>query len=294
LSSGLSNLKIAGVAVLLFFAVLLGVGIHHMISIGTCSSTGYSGDLGPVPYCPKGTGWWFLFLFAGIFGCLAGAGMAGSLAMVFGGIFGAIGVGSFTIILDKHTAGGSKAFGAIFGGCFAVVGIGAWAVIIKNALVVLKGASASGPSQFGGQPGGIVMARPAPTVPSRLGPRPTPPSAVPTHLTPPPPSAPAFESPFGEVAEQQDPIVAAYEAARASTPSPPPAAQTPIAQPPAPSAQPIIAANAQTLISGMKAIKQQIERDPAAEIAKLGELHAKGILTDAEFAAAKAKLLEQM
>ncbi len=277
MAAGLSNLKIAGVAVLLFFSVLLGVGIHHMISIGTCSSTGYSGNLGPVPYCPKGTGWWFLFLFAGIFGCLAGAGMAGSVAMVFGGIFGAIGIGSFTILLDKHTAGGSKAFGAIFGACFAIVGLIAWAAIIKNALTALRGPS---PQSMAGPPSGIVMARPAP---SRLVPRTTAPPVGPTHLTPP---APSFESPFGAVQEQQDPIVAAWESAKAPS--------APESAPAAPSAEPIIAANAQTLISGMKAIKQQVDRDPAAELAKLGELHAKGVLTDAEFAAAKAKLLERM
>ena len=43
---------------LLFGAVALGVGMHHLVATGTCSSTGYSSHYGPVPYCPKGTGWW--------------------------------------------------------------------------------------------------------------------------------------------------------------------------------------------------------------------------------------------
>ena len=66
-------IAIAGGALLLFSAVLLGVGIHHLVATGTCSSTGYSGNYGPVPYCPSGTGWWFAFVFGGIIGCLIGA-----------------------------------------------------------------------------------------------------------------------------------------------------------------------------------------------------------------------------
>jgi hypothetical protein len=114
---------IAGVAVLLFGGVLLGVGIHHLIRTGTCSSTGYSANYGPGPTCPSGTAWWMLFLFAGIILGLVGAGMAGSVGLVFAGIFGAIGLGSMSLLLDSHAPSGSQVFGGIFGGAFALVGL---------------------------------------------------------------------------------------------------------------------------------------------------------------------------
>ena len=117
-----SNRTIVGVAILLFTSVLMGVGIHHLVSTGTCSSTGYSGDYGPVPYCPSGTGWWIGFLMIGIFGGILGGFMAGgsTAGLINGSIFTAIGVGSLTVVLDKHAS--SKGFAAVFGGCFAVVG----------------------------------------------------------------------------------------------------------------------------------------------------------------------------
>jgi hypothetical protein len=107
-----SNLRIAGVALLLFSGVLLGVGIHHLIATGTCSSTGYSANYGPVPTCPSGTGWWFAFVFGGVIGGLIGALMAGSLGLVFAGLFGAIGFGALSILFDSHTQSGEKVFGA--------------------------------------------------------------------------------------------------------------------------------------------------------------------------------------
>ena len=92
---------------LLFSAVLLGVGMHHLVATGTCSSTGYSGSFGPVPHCPSGTGWWIAFLMVGIIGGLIGAAMAGNGALLFAAIFGAIGVGALTILFD-HTATSDK------------------------------------------------------------------------------------------------------------------------------------------------------------------------------------------
>ncbi len=72
-----SNRTIVGVAILLFTAVLMGVGIHHLVNTGTCSSTGYAANYGPVPYCPSGTGWWMAFLFIGIIGGIVGGALAG-------------------------------------------------------------------------------------------------------------------------------------------------------------------------------------------------------------------------
>jgi hypothetical protein len=125
--------RIAGVALLLFAAILLGVGIHHLVATGTCSSTGYSGSFGPVPHCPSGTGWWFAFVFGGIIGCLIGAAMAGNGSLIFAGIFGAIGFGALSLVLDSNAASGTQVFGAAFGGVFAVVGIAAWGVILVSA-----------------------------------------------------------------------------------------------------------------------------------------------------------------
>ena len=91
-----SNRTIVGVGVVLFSGVLLAVGIHHLVATGTCSSTGYWGNYGPVPYCPSGTGWWMLFLFAGIIGGIVGGFVSGgsSVGLINGGIFTAIGLGS--------------------------------------------------------------------------------------------------------------------------------------------------------------------------------------------------------
>jgi hypothetical protein len=132
----------------LFFSILLAVGIHHMVATGTCSSTGYSANYGPVPTCPSGTGWWFLFLFGGIFGALAGSFLAGSLALVFAGIFGGIGFGALTLILDSSAHSGTKIFAGVFGGCFAIVGVGAWIAVLSSALSGMR--SAGGKPSSGG------------------------------------------------------------------------------------------------------------------------------------------------
>jgi hypothetical protein len=173
-----SNTQIIGVAMVLFFSILLGVGIHHMVATGTCSSTGYSANYGPVPTCPSGTGWWFLFLFAGIIGALVGAMMAGTTALVFAGIFGGIGVGALTIILDSGTSNGTKIFGGVFGGCFAVVGIGAWIAVLNSAMGSMRSAGAR-PSPGGtGDPilgaYNAASSGAAPMAPPRPTPMPTP------------------------------------------------------------------------------------------------------------------------
>src|SRR5262249_12525631 len=141
LESSLSTVRIVGVALLLFSSILLGVGIHHLVATGTCSSTGYSSNYGPVPTCPSGTGAWLGFVFGGIIGALIGALMAGSVGLVFAGIFGAIGFGSLSIVLDSSASSGTKVFGAIFGGCFALVGVIAWIGVLSSALGSLRSGS---------------------------------------------------------------------------------------------------------------------------------------------------------
>jgi Short C-terminal domain len=265
----LTGWRIAGVATLLFSAILLGVGIHHLVATGTCSSTGYSANYGPVPTCPSGTGWWFAFLFGGIIGCLVGSALAGGVGFVFAGIFGAIGFGALTIVLDSSASNGTKVFGAIFGGCFALVGIVAWIAILKSAF-------------------GSVRARrpPSPSAPARAGS-----ARSPFGKADEPASAfgtPDAASAFGSASSEADPILSAYQASHASTAG---AAAAPAGHAVAPVAGAPAAAN---LIAGLKQIRQAAGNDSVDELSKLAELHRSGALTDAEFASAKAKLLGEM
>ncbi len=185
-----SNLRIVGVALLLFSAVLLGVGIHHVVATGTCSSTGYSANYGPVPTCPSGTGWWFAFVFGGVIGGLIGALMAGSLGLVFAGIFGAIGFGALSVLFDSHTQSGEKVFAAVFGGCFALVGVAAGAGVIASAIGSLRAPAAKSTTPR------------APTAASAF-------------------DAPRASSAFGTASKDADPILSAYNASRSAAPSAP-------------------------------------------------------------------------
>jgi hypothetical protein len=145
----LTAVRIVGVAILLFSAVLLGVGIHHLVATGTCSSTGYSANYGPVPHCPSGTGWWFAFVFGGIIGCLIGAAMAGNGGLIFAGIFGAIGFGALSLVLDSSAGSSTKVFGAAFGGVFALVGVIAGVFVVGGALSSLRSGTRSKQVRFG-------------------------------------------------------------------------------------------------------------------------------------------------
>jgi hypothetical protein len=158
----LSWVRIAGVALLLFSCVLLGVGIHHLVATGTCSSTGYSANYGPVPHCPAGTGWWFAFLFVGIFAALAGATMAGSMGLIFAGIFGAIGIGALTLAFDAHARNGTRVFGGVFGGVFALVGITAAVIVLVGAVSSLRSGRGSRQVRYGKTK---TSSRPAPSSP---------------------------------------------------------------------------------------------------------------------------------
>lgn len=252
-----SNLQIVGVGLMLFSSVLLGVGIHHLIATGTCSSTGYSANYGPVPTCPSGTGAWFAFVFGGIIGSLIGSLMAGGVGLVFAGIFGAIGFGSLSLVLDSHVHSGTKVFGGVFGGCFAAVGVVAGISVISSAVGSLR------------RPSGRSAPAHAPTASPGFG------TAQPVSAFGTPPAASAF----GGGSDEADPILSAYNASRgapssAPTPAPPSSAPSPLG-----------------LIPGLQAAKRAAPRDAVDELAKLADLHQSGALTDAEFAKAKAKLL---
>ncbi len=120
-----SNRTIIGVAMLLFGSVLLGVGMHHLIKTGTCSSTGYSSHYGRVPFCPAGTGWWILFVIGGIFLAVIGGLVSGgsSAILIVPAVFAGIGIGALTIAFDSSASSSSKTFGMIFGGAFALCGL---------------------------------------------------------------------------------------------------------------------------------------------------------------------------
>lgn len=243
-----SNGRIIGVGVVIFCSILLGVGIHHMVSIGTCSSTGYSANYGPVKHCPPGTGWWFAFLFGGIFGTIGGALAAGLMALIFGGIFGGIGFGALSIILDSHTSSGTKIFGGVFGGCFAIVGVIALFFVARRAFGALSSGSKRSDSGGGGLGAGAFG-----------------------------PSATASNS--------DDPILGAYTAVQAATPA---------FHPSAPAA-PVAPAAPMHVVPGLPPTGGQHHSANAVdELEKLAELHKRGAVSDAEFAAAKAKLLGEM
>jgi len=253
-SSEPSTIRIVGVALLLFSAVLLGVGIHHLVATGTCSSTGYSSNYGPVPYCPSGTGWWFAFVFGGIIGSLIGALMAGSMGLVFAGIFGAIGFGSLSILLDSSASSGTKVFAGVFGGCFAIVGIIAGGAVILGALRSMRAPSPK-------QPKASSVPVPAPT--SAFG-------------------MPEASSAFGTESAGTDPIVSAYNASRAAAGGAPA---------PTPRPSPAHTPTPLDLEPGLRAAMQGANGDLVDELGRLDALHRKGALTDTEFAHAKAKLL---
>jgi hypothetical protein len=254
-----SNRTIVGVAVLLFGAVLFGVGLHHLIATGTCSSTGYSSDLGPVPRCPKGTGWWMLFLFAGVFMAVIGGLVSGgsSVLLIIPTVFSAIGVGALTVAFDKNVASGSKTFGLIFGGVFALMGLIPALVIAVGALRKLgRGGRAS--------PTGLRAG--APPSSSSLG------------------SAAAVNA-FGGATSQPDAILGAYAAAPTAPTAPSaPTATSPSLTTPAPLAPPVAPA----------APRSAAQDDVLEKIAKLAELHKSGALTDEEFAREKSKLLAEL
>jgi hypothetical protein len=145
----LTPVRIVGVAIVLFTSILLGVGMHHLVATGTCSSTGYSANYGPVPHCPSGTGWWMGFVFLGIIGGIVGGLMAGSIGLLFAGIFGGIGFGALSLVLDSTAKSSTKIFGAAFGGAFALVGVIAGVTVLIGAISALRSGKGSQQVRYG-------------------------------------------------------------------------------------------------------------------------------------------------
>ncbi len=110
---------------------MLCLGVFHGFEHGSCSTTGYSRNYGPVPHCSKGTGWWMLMLMAGL--VVAGVGAVparsvGSLMvpLVFvaiGAPFVALALGNHGQLLLNASSSSGKIFAGVFGGCFVIAGL---------------------------------------------------------------------------------------------------------------------------------------------------------------------------
>ncbi len=254
-----SNRVIIGVAIVLFASVLTGVGIYHLIKTGTCSSTGYSANYGPVPFCPAGTGAWIGFLIGGIFLTLIGGAMAMSVGLAIGPMFMAIGVGSIAVAFDKGNSSGQTIFALVFGGFFLLGGAIPTLYVIWGGIKSLRAPSPS--TGVGGMP------RPTPG-------RATVATSSPSFGTA--GAATAFGTPdaasaFGSTTSEPDAILGAYTSGGQPRTVVPPVA--PVAQP-------------------MRAAPQA--GDVVDKIAKLADLHTRGALTDDEFTREKAKLLGEL
>jgi hypothetical protein len=182
---------------------------------------------------------------------------------VFAGIFGAIGFGSLSILLDSTAKSGEKLFAGIFGGCFAIVGVVAWIAVISSALGSLRRPK---PATASSAPRSRFSKAPQPQPVSTFG-------------------TPDASSAFGTDSKDADPILSAYNASHAVTPT---------ASAPSPTTSASRTVSPLNLVPGLQAAKQAANQDAVDELSKLADLHQKGALTDEEFASAKAKLLGKM
>ncbi len=122
---------VLGLGLLGLGIAMLCLGIFHGFEHGSCSSTGYSRNYGPVPVCAKGTGWWMLMLMAGLVVAGIGAAAAGSAGrLVLPLAFIAIGVPFIALALGNHgqllfnaSSGSGKILAGVFGGCFVIAGL---------------------------------------------------------------------------------------------------------------------------------------------------------------------------
>jgi hypothetical protein len=123
---------IVGMGVLTLGAGMFALGLFHGFANGSCSSTGYSGNWGPVPRCASGIGWWMGMVILGVFVSIVGAGLSGTMVSVLApALFIAIGAPFLALALRggdaKLAYGASASTGhlevGIFGGAFLVAGL---------------------------------------------------------------------------------------------------------------------------------------------------------------------------
>ena len=130
---------------------MLCLGIFHGFEHGSCSTTGYSRNYGPVPHCGKGTGWWMLMLMAGLVVAGAGAVLARSVgSLMIPLVFVAIGAPSIALALGNHghlllnaSSNSGKIFVGVFGGCFVVAGL-IWGAFAARNVTGVSGGSLLG------------------------------------------------------------------------------------------------------------------------------------------------------
>jgi hypothetical protein len=155
--------RIAGVALMVLGAALIGYGAHYLAENGTCSSTGYV-SYGPVPKCGSGEGLYITSVFfLGPVAALVGWGFAHIWGLLWPTVCVATGVGLITIRMDQHAAAGAKAFGVFAGSCFVALAVLSVGLTIRK-LRRTRVALASSPFQVGGPagPGVAIMADPPP------------------------------------------------------------------------------------------------------------------------------------
>lgn len=127
---------------------MLCLGIFHGFAHGSCSTTGYSRNYGPVPHCSKGIGWWMLMLMAGLVVAGAGAVLARSvgpllLPLVFvaiGAPFIALALGNHGQLLFNSSSSTGKIFAGVFGGCFVIAGL-IWGAFAARGITGVSGGS---------------------------------------------------------------------------------------------------------------------------------------------------------
>ena len=109
---------------------MMGIGIHHLLETGNCSTTGYT-RYGPAPHCSSSSVDWGIVLPIATFLAIAGGAVgAPNIFVLLGPLFLGIGIGALTVA-DSPSG---QAFILVFGGSFALVGAGLLAVPLWSAL----------------------------------------------------------------------------------------------------------------------------------------------------------------
>lgn len=130
---------------------MLCLGVFHGFEHGSCSTTGYSRNYGPVPRCSKGVGWWVLMIFAGLIVAGGGAVLARSVgAIMVPLVFVAIGAPFIALALGHHgqllfnsSSSAGKIFAGVFGGAFVIAGL-VWGVFAARGITGVNSGSLLG------------------------------------------------------------------------------------------------------------------------------------------------------
>jgi hypothetical protein len=161
-----------GVGMAVLAAVLAGGALHSLMEVGTCSTTGFSSQVGPVPQCPSGSTEQDIFLPASLLlSILVGLTPLGlwGLAALFTGV----GVGPLLLELGSGPKGVSDGFLVAFGGAFLVCGLGiAIGLLVRQAsdgwprVAALSGFSAVAAAAVGAGAGLGLVNITAPVLPT--------------------------------------------------------------------------------------------------------------------------------